>query len=159
MALGLVGGAVSAIGSIAAGNANAAASNQQAAAYERQAEAEREQAAFNASQQREKSIKVISGQRASYLASGLSLEGSPTDTLADTTRTAEMDVAAIRYNGALKADNFQQQAAIFRTKAAGQQQAGFFGALSPLIKGASGAFGGGGGGGDFSFGGSTTLDG
>jgi hypothetical protein len=94
------------------------------------------------------------------LAAGVSLQGTPTDVLADTTRQTDLDVQAIRYNGEIKAGNFQTQASIFRTKAGAQEQAGFLGALSPLIKGfGSGmGYGSGGGGNDFSFGGSTSVD-
>ena len=160
MALGLIGGVVGAIGSIAGGQANAAASRAQAAAYERQAAAEREQAAFNADQQQEKAIKLISTQRASMLAAGVSLQGTPTDVITDTTRQTDLDVQAIRYNGEIKAGNFETQAGIFRTKAASQEEAGFLGALSPLIKGVGSGlgYGGSGGGNDFSFGGSTSVD-
>lgn|SRR5262245_25451541 len=154
MALGLIGGVIGAVGSlVGAANASTAANNQ-AAIYQRQAAAERAQADFNAKQQQSKAIKLISQQRTSYLASGLSLEGSPMDTLADTTRQTELDVAAIRYNGEIKAQNFEMQAAAYRSKAKGAQTAGVFGAIAPLIKGFGG---GGGGGGDFSFGGSTSL--
>lgn len=157
MALGLIGGVVGAIGSIASGNASAAASRQQADLYARQAMLERQQAEFNANQQQEKDVHFMSTQRSSMLAAGVSLQGTPTDVLEDTARQTSLDEQAIRYNGEIKAQNFEGQAAIFRTKAAGQQTAGFFGALSPLIKGATGAFGGGGGN-DFSFGGGSSVD-
>jgi|KBSSwiStaDraftv2_1062776.scaffolds.fasta_scaffold737488_2 hypothetical protein len=156
MALGLIGGVLGAVGSLVGAQQQAQAANNQAAIYARQAAAERAQAEFNANQTRSKAIKVISQQRTGYLASGLSLEGAPTDTLADSTRQSELDVAAIRYNGEIKAQNFDMQAAAYRSKAAGAQTAGVFGAISPLIKGFGGATGGGGG--DFSFGGSTSLD-
>lgn len=151
MALGLIGGLVSAIGSVAAGAAQANAANAQAAAYQRQAAAERQQAAFNAERQQQKEIKIISTQRASYLAAGVSLQGSPMDTIADTTREGELDVAAIKYNGEIKAQNFEAQAASFRAKASAAEAGGAIGAISPLIKGFSGGMGG-----DFS--GGTTLD-
>ena len=156
MALGIIGGVVGAMGSIMAGQAQANANNAQAYAYERQAALERQQADFNANQQQEKAVKLISSERTSYLASGVALSGTPLDTLADTTRQSDMDVQAIRYNGEIKAQNFETQAAVFRTKAQSAQQAGFIGALSPLIKGFSGVAGGGGS--DFSFGGSTSVD-
>jgi len=155
MALGIIGGVVGAMGSIAAGQAQANAANAQAYAYQRQAMLERQQADFNANQQQEKAIKLISAQRAGYLASGVALQGTPLDAIADTTRQSDLDVQAIRYNGEIKAQNFEAQAAVFRTKAASAQQGGLIGALSPLIKGFGGAAGGGS---DFSFGGSTSVD-
>lgn len=152
MAMGLIGGLVSAMGSLASGAAQANAANAQAAAYDRQAAAERQQAAFNADRQQEKSIKLLSTQRASFLAAGVSLQGSPLDVIADTTRETELDVSAIKYNGEIKAQNFEMQAQAFRAKADAAQTGAAFGALSPLIKGFSGGdFGG-------DFGGSTALE-
>lgn len=150
-ALGIVGALVSGIGSIASGAAQANAANAQAAAYERQAAAERQQAAFNADRQQEKSIKLLSSQRASFLGAGVSLQGSPLDVIADTTRETELDVSAIRYNGEIKAQNFEMQAAAMHAKADAASTGGLIGALSPMIKGIGGGFSG-------DFGGSTSLD-
>jgi hypothetical protein len=153
MALGLIGGLVSAAGSMAAASAQADAANQQAAAYERQAAIERQTAFYESERQRDKSIQLIAKQRLGYLSAGVGLQGTPLDIIADTTRQTELDVAAIRYNGEVKATNFETQAAIFRTKADNAKQAGAIGALSPIIKGFSGGGGGGGGGTSFDFGG------
>ena len=155
MALGIIGGIVGAIGSVMGAQASAAASRAQADAYARQAMLERQQAEFNASQQQDKAIKLISTQRAGMLASGVSLAGTPTDVLIDTTRQTDLDVQAIRYNGEIKAQNFEMQARALGIKAQGQQQAGIFGAISPLIKGFGGVSGGSSG---FDFGGSSNVD-
>lgn len=154
MALGLIGGIVGAIGSVASGMAGAASSRAQADAYARQAALERQQADFNANQQQDKAIHLIGAQRTAMLGAGVSLQGTPTDVLLDTTRQSDLDVQAIRYNGEIKAQNFEMQANVFRTKAAGQELGGAIGALSPLIKGVGGV----GSGSDFSFGGGTTVD-
>lgn len=153
MALGIIGAVVGAAGSVMSGMMAAQASQQQAQAYERQAALERQQAAYNADQQQHKAIKLLSSQRAAFLGAGVSLAGTPTDVIVDTTQQTDLDVQAIKYNGEIKAQNFEMQARALRTKAEGQQIGGFFGALSPLIKGASGFSGG-----DFSFGGSTNVD-
>jgi hypothetical protein len=143
MALGLIGGLVSAVGSMASGAAQANAANAQAAAYDRQAAAERIQANYNADRQRDKSIKLISSQRAAFGASGVDMSsGSPLDVIADTTRETELDVSAIRWNGEIKAQNFEMQAGASRAKASAAQTGGLFGAISPLIKGFGGDFGG-----------------
>lgn len=152
MALGLIGGIVSAVGSMAAASAQANAANQQAAAYERQAAIERQTGEYEAARQRDKSIRLISQQKVGYLSAGVGLQGTPLDIIADTTRETELDVSAIRYNHEVKAQNFQAQAGVFRAKADAAMVGGAFGAISPLIKG----FGGGGGfGGDF---GGTSFD-
>jgi len=151
MALGIIGAVVGAAGSIMSGMMAAQASRAQADAYTRQAALERQQAAFNAQQQEDKAIKLISAQRSAYLSAGVSLQGTPTDVLLDTTQQSNLDTQAIKYNGAIKEQNFLMQARALQVKAQGQQAGGFFGALSPLIKGFGGA------GGDFSFGGSSNV--
>lgn len=155
MALGIIGAVVGAAGSLMSGMMAAQNSRNQAAIYERQAAAERAQAQFNADQQESKAIRLISKQRTGFLSSGVSLQGTPTDVLLDTTMQTDLDVQAIKYNGEIKAQNFEMQAAALRAKAGGQELGGAFGALSPLIKGASGAAGG-----DFNFafGGSSNVD-
>lgn len=151
MALGLIGGLVSAVGSIAAGQAQANSARAQAAVYDRQAAAERLQADYNAKIQRDRSIRLMSQQRAGFLSAGLALQGSPLDVIADTTRETELDVSAIRFNGEIKAQNFETQAAAYRVKADSAEQAGFIGALSPIIRGF-------GGGSNFSFATGTSLE-
>ncbi len=150
MALGIIGAVVGAAGSIMSGMAAANAANAQAAAYQRQAALERQQAAFNADQQESKAIRLISQQRAGFLSAGVSIMGTPMDVIEDTTRETDLDVQAIKYNGEIKAQNFEMQAAAYRAKADAAQVSGFTGAISPLVKGF-------GGGGDFSFGGSTSV--
>lgn len=157
MALGIVvgvlGAVASAVGGIASAQAGAQASRAQADAYRRQAQLEREQADFNARQQEHKAIKLISQQRSSFLAAGVSLYGTPMDVIDDTTMQSDLDVQAIRYNGAIKEQNFLMQARALDVKASGQEKAGAIGAIAPIIKGVGGAFGGGG----FNFGGSTSV--
>lgn len=138
-ALALVGGIVSAVGSLAVGQANANAANAQAAMYERQAQAERAQAQFNSERQREKGIKMLATQRAGFLGNGVALSGSALDVLLDTTRENELDVSAIKYNAEIKAQNFEMQADSYKAKASAARMAGLFGAISPIIRGAGGA--------------------
>ena len=148
------------MGAAQAAQAQERASRAQADAYRRQAELERAQADFNAQQQEHKAIKLISQQRTSYLSAGVSLYGTPMDVIDDSTKQSDLDVQAIRYNGAIKEQNFQMQARALDIKAEGQREAGQYAAIAPLIGGvgkAVGAFGGGGGGG-FNFGGSTNVE-
>jgi hypothetical protein len=153
--VGVLGAVASAVGGIVSAQASAQASRAQADAYRRQAELERQQADYNAEQQQHKAIKLLSAQRTAYLSAGVSLYGTPTDVIIDSTMQSDLDVQAIRYNGAIKAQNFEMQARALDVKASGQETAGAIGAIAPLIKGV-GAIGGGGGG--FNFGGSTNVD-
>lgn len=139
-ALGLIGAVISGIGSVVGGVMQAQQAQQQAAIYDRQAAAERAQAAYNAGRQQDKSIALMSRQRASYLAAGVAIDsGTPMDIIEDTARETSLDVQAIKYNGEIKAQNFEMQADLFRTKADSAMVGGIFGGIAPVIKG----FGGG----------------
>lgn len=62
--------------------------------------------------------RKIGSMRALYGASGVSVEaGSPLDVLADSTRSAIIDQEVTRYNYALKAQQYRQQAAGFNATA------------------------------------------
>jgi hypothetical protein len=137
-ALGLIGGLVSAVGSIASGAAQQSAANAQASAYERQAYNERQAALYNASRQREKAVELIAQQRVGFLDTGISLMGTPMNILEDTTTETEMDVAAIKYNGEIKAQNFEMQADIYRMKGENAMMGGLIGSIAPVIKGFGG---------------------
>lgn len=142
MALGLIGGVISAMGSMAAAQAAADSKRAQAAAYERQAAIERQTGEYESERQRDKSIRLISRQRTGYLTAGIALQGTPLDVIADTTAETELDVSAIKYGHEVKAQNFETQAKVLRFEADSGEQAGALGALSPIFK-SLGSMGGG----------------
>ena len=129
---------------MAGAQASANASRAQAEAYQRQAMLERQQADFNAREQEHKAIKLYIAAEVGLSVGGCLACGTPTDVIDDSTMQSDLDVQAIRYNGEIKAQNFDMQARALNIKAQGQQQAGAFGAIAPLIKGIGGAGGGGG---------------
>lgn len=131
----LIGTAVSAAAGMAQANAQASSQQAQAAIYERQAQIERQTAEYEAQRQREKGARLAGKQRAAFLASGVSLAGTPTDIIADSTRENELDVSAIRYNGTIKSQNFSDQAKIYRVAAGNTKSAGALSALAPAISG------------------------
>lgn len=159
-AAGLLGAMVSSAGSLMSGQAQANAANGQASLYAQRAADERAAAGYNADRQRDKALSLESRQRASFLSNGVSPgSGSPLSTIVNTASETELDVAAIRWNGELRARNYDVMAQNERSKAESAQQGSFLGALSPVIK-VAGNFRGGGS--DEGYGegyGGTTLDG
>lgn len=137
-ALGLIGALASAAGSIVGGMAQQQAANAQAAVYTQQAEAERLTSQYNANRQQEKAVRLIAQQRGGLLANGIALDGSALDLIDDTTKQTELDVAAIRWNGELKARNFETQAAAYEAKGDAAMVGGIIGAIAPTIKGFGG---------------------
>ncbi|MES2348491.1 MAG: hypothetical protein V4641_13090 [Pseudomonadota bacterium] len=85
--------------------------------------------------------------RASYGASGLTMEGSPIDVLSSSAAQAELDVQNIKYNAALKAQGYTNNATLDNMRAEGASAAagsassnGMFGAAAAGLSGGVKAF-------------------
>jgi hypothetical protein len=103
---------------------------QQSAALRQQADVEKQTGNFNADLTREQGRRRIASQRVAMLASGTTLEGSPTDVLAQSAADVEMDALAAKYGNTTRAELLRQRA--------GQVQTGsYFEAGQALLSGAS----------------------
>jgi len=153
MCLGIVGAlagaAVSAVGSIAAGNAQNAAAKSQAKYLERQAKATREKSAFDQGRLRRKADRLLGRQIAGFAKAGVGIEGSPTDVIDDSLTESNLDVAAVDYSGKVNASNLETQADLTRQRGKDAKLGGIIGALKPI----AGVIGSG----NFGFGGNTTI--
>lgn len=132
-AAGLIGGLVSAVGTIASAQAQAASFSAQAKVAERQAELERDKGAVEIARTREASQRLSGKQIAAFGSSGVTLAGSAQDVIADSITEANLDIGAIRFGRDVNVQNFQTQAKIARVNASQARTAGFIGALTPLI--------------------------
>lgn len=157
MALGVIGslasGVMGAMGAMAQADAAADAANKNAqiAEYNRQV-AERNkntvlaEADAAARDQSRDNRRVMGSIRASYGASGLSLEGSPLDVMEDTALEQELDVSKTRYKGELQAigykdeaANYKMKAELHRMEAASATRAGGISAVGAIFGGLAGA--------------------
>ncbi len=131
--MGMLGGAMSAMGSIMQGNAQAASLKAQAAFNKRQADAEYIKGSVDVGKLSRESERVTGAQEAGYAAAGI--EGQ---TVADTTHSSrkeiEMDKMSIRFGRDLAVGNFQYQAKINLMEAKQAKQAGFINALTGMVK-------------------------
>lgn len=134
--------AVSAIGSLQAGQASKDASEQNAQYAEQNAAISRDKANFDATLQARESGQLLGKARAQIAKSGVAYSGSPIDVMADSAAQAELDNLAIRYGGELAARGYLNQADISRREGKQAQTASYFGAATSLLKGASAAYGG-----------------
>lgn len=134
--IGLLGGVISGIGSMAAASAQANAANANAAYMDRQAIIERQKADYEARRAEDRAKNLRGKQIAMAGASGLEAEGAIGEVLIDTQNQQSLDVQAIRYGGEVNATNFEYKASIERMNASNYQTAGMFNAAS----GAIGAF-------------------
>ena len=151
MMLGLVGAGVSAMGAMQQGQAKADADRRQAQEYrtnaqlqQRQASAEEIAGQFQQRRMQEKAGQAAATQITSFGAGGVTLDGSPTDTIIDSRRESALDIDAIKYNTDLKSDNlvFNARNLAYNAKSAdaaadNDQAAGMMGAFSSLIGGVS----------------------
>lgn len=167
--LQIAGTVISAFGAIQKGNreaegfnANAQASEYNAAMSEQQAGIARQQAAAQAVSQQAAGLKFLGKMRAGYGASGLTMEGSATDVLAESAANVELDRLNIMYGGEMQAYGHERTAALdrsqasyYRSEASRAKSAGYGNAVAALFQGGMQAYGmtsgmaGGGGGGMF----------
>ena len=89
---------------------------------------------YQAARQQDKTRRLMASARVAVNKSGLTMSGSPLDVIADSAVQSELDHQAILRQGA-------SQAAMDRTQGRIAQQAGYFGAASSLLSGASQAAG------------------
>lgn len=128
---------IGAIGSVQQGNAAKSAANYNARVAENNATLARQQAAAQEEQHRRLARRQLGQMRAAYGASGVTMEGSPLDILAQSAKDAELDALNIRYGGELKAQGLESEAVLERYRGESAQRAGYMGAATGLLSGAS----------------------
>ncbi len=132
-ALPFIGAFVSAAGTLYSGISQAQAARAQAAQFERQAQIERDRGLFESQRERERHRRIAGLQRASFLASGVALEGSPVDVVVDSALENQIDIEAIKYGARLREDNYRFSAQTARRNASQSLVGGVIGSLTPLI--------------------------
>ncbi len=141
--IGILGAAVSAMGSIAQANAQAAGLKSQAQWQERQAKVERMKGNYAIAQQRRQTRALLGAQQATFAASGIDTTGgSPEDVAVATIQEREMDVQARRIQRDEEVARYEYEAANNRAQAKAVKTAGALGAVSAIV-GSLGGIGGG----------------
>jgi hypothetical protein len=141
LALVAAGTAVSAIGAIQQGQSQASASKYNAAVAEQNAGAAKQQAEAAAMIQQEQAKKAMGSTVAAYGASGVSMEGTPLDVLANSASVAERDRQNIMYKGKLQAAGYQSQADLDRRSATNSLNQGYMKATGILLSGGAKVYG------------------
>ena len=135
----IAGTAMSVYSQVEQGKSQNEWSQYNAAVAERDAVAAQQSAEYDASQKRKETEKLLGRQRALYGKAGVTLEGSPLLLMEETASEGELDALMIEREGKLKAGNYQSEAALSRMKGSSAQKAGYYGAGSSLLTGASSA--------------------
>lgn len=133
--LGIVGGVVSGIGAAMGAKAEAASLDAQADFKDRQAGMELEAGAVEGRRIQGQVDRVSGAQRAGFAANGIALSGSAEDVLIDSAEEGALDVATVRWNSKLAADNLKYQAKVDRMNAKTSRRAAPIAFLAPALGG------------------------
>lgn len=131
----LAAAAMSAAGSVMqasaakqAGEYNAQIAEQNALLAEQQAQEEERRFRIN-------SRKQLGAMRAAYSASGVTLEGTPWDVIAESTYTAELDALTIREGGRASSSAYEAEARLQRLQGRQAERTGYVSAAADLARG------------------------
>jgi len=131
-----VGSAFSAAGSYQSGQAAAQAARYNADLADKNAELAIQQGLEEERRSRVIARKTIGIARANYGASGVAMEGSAMDVLAESAAAAERDAITIKNNSYLKADALRAEARMERSRGEAASTAGTLGAIGAIFSGA-----------------------
>lgn len=135
--LPIIGGVLAGVGGAMKAKAEQASLNAQGAFNDRQAKIERMAGAYKAERTQDQVDRTLGAQRAGFAANGVALSGSPADVIVDSATEGALDVAAIRWNSGLAADNYRYKAKIDRMNASAAGRAAPLAFITPIIGGVS----------------------
>ncbi len=137
-AIGLfsAGVGMSAAGQHQAGEAQAAWLKYDSALAKREAEITEKKTSYEVASFRRQGEKFKAEQRATVGASGVRLEGSPLEVLAETASEIERDALMTRYAGKVEEKRYMAQSALLKTQGKYAKKAANLGALTTLLTGA-----------------------
>lgn len=95
------------VGSLIGSDAQADALEQQAAFDRHQAALEIGKASYESGIAKDDAKRTLANQAATFASNGIQLTGSAADVMQDSARSADMDIAAIRYGGETRAENLR----------------------------------------------------
>lgn len=137
--LGLIGAAVSAIGTIASSQAQAAQAEYNAKVADINAQTARQAAAANAEKKTAEYDTLRGRQRGTLGAAGVRLAGSPDLVInQDTYSDQYLDTANIIWQGETQATGYENKATDLRQQAKGYKTGGAIGAVGSLVGGFKG---------------------
>lgn len=136
-ALGFAAGVVGAYGSLEKGKADKAAAKYNAAVARQNATLARQQAERDAQQVRVQGQKFLGDIQTSYAASGVTMEGSAYDVMAESAANIKMDEMNVKYQGELQANQLNAQARMDEWAGRVAQRGSYISAAGSLLGGAS----------------------
>lgn len=125
----IAGGVMSAIGNVREANAQADAAEYQAKRDEELAWQTKQAYADEEERERANNLQTLASVRAQYGASGVTMEGSPTDFMEFQSAVAEENALKIRHEGLLKAKQYSDNATYLRKQAGDIRTSGIINAI------------------------------
>ena len=135
----LVGGAISAVGTMQAANASAAANEHNAKVAKVNARIANEQGIADAKRKGRDRVRIMGALANTAGANNLRMSGSVLDLAADSFLEAEEDIQLARYSGRVQATDYRNQATGFKMAAAQDRKAGGIGAVTQILGGVGSA--------------------
>lgn len=129
--------AVGAVAAVSAADAQRKAANFNKDVALQNAQTAAAQGAEQARRQRILAYQTTSQARANYGASGVSVEGSPEDILAQSAAQGELDAQTQEYNATIRGQGYRNEATLDTMRASNASQQGYYGATSSLLGGAA----------------------
>jgi hypothetical protein len=140
-AIGLIGGLVSAAGTIYSGMAQSASYEAAAQAKEYEARGKSQMGSYESARQDERNQRLTGQQITATASSGVDLSGTPGAVIADSRSEGEMDKQAIRYGAQFGANLSMYESKVAKMNAKTARTGAVIGALAPVISGIGNGFG------------------
>ena len=132
-ALTIIGSGLQAISTIQQGQAEARSAKFNAAIAEQNAILARQSAAADAENRRREMARALGRSRARIGTAGLTVEGSPLETLGDLTAEGELNVRNALFDGEVEARGLQAQSSLLQSQARDAQTGSFLRAGTSLL--------------------------
>lgn len=133
--VGLAGSIVSGIGAASQMQAQQDSLEAQSKMQERQAVINEKTGEYEIARVEDTVRRTGGAQRAGFAANGLGLQGSAADVIVDTAQEGALDVAAIKWNSDLKADNLKYESKISKMNADNAGAAAGIAFIAPVLGG------------------------
>ena len=141
LAIPLIGGVVSAVGTVMGAQAAGKAADYNAAVSRANAKMSRQEGQLEIDARRKEMRQTLGSIRAAYGSSGVQFVGSGLDLLRDTAVEYAWDTQKIAYKAEVRAVGEENQAQLYEAEAGQATSMGVIGAASSLLKGATTSYG------------------
>lgn len=135
--LAIAGGFIAGAGQLYSGFSASQSYNDQATLADRQAVMEGQAGAYEMRRVKARNDRVIADNKQQYISSGIALEGSAAEVIADNAREASLDEQAVLYGAQVRSENKRFEARLARKNATSAIISGVIGAASSVAGGFS----------------------